>query len=272
MDAVAWLVLSTGGLLVALNLGIGCLALSGHRAGLRTAERLIASGELDAYHAAWLLGPGYGWSRSWRRERSAAGTAVRALTAAGWVRPSPGGWRPSDEPLLPAGELDQELAVDPEHPLTLGAWRVVREAWSADRTVTVKSLTDHLAFKAACRAHAARLSGYLPTYRTRRDHRAESAPWAAGLLTAGWLTVNTCVLLVHRVQDADYRPEGGFAKFDGVLAATLGAAVLSGFVLVVCHVLAWQSWQDRWPERLRAHCRAVVEQEPRDSVPLPDGP
>lgn len=272
MDAVTWLVVSTGGLLVVLNLGIGGLALSGHRAGLRAAERLIASGELDAYHAAWLLGPGYGLTSSWRRERAAAETAVRELTAAGLVRPAPGRWRSAGEPLLPEGELDLERAVDPEHPLALGAWRVVREAWSEDRTVTVKSLTDHLAFKAACRAHAGRLSGYLPRYRTRRDSRADSAPWAAGLLTAGWLTVNTCVLLVRRVQDADYRPEGGFAKFDAVLGATLGAAVLSSFVLVMCHVLAWQSWQDRWPERLRAHCRAVVEQGSRDAAPLRDRP
>ncbi|MCX4681144.1 hypothetical protein OG413_38735 [Streptomyces sp. NBC_01433] len=281
MNGVVWLVLSTSGLLVALNLGIGGLALSSYRTGSRTADRLIASGELDEYHAAWLLGPGFRRSDPWQRECAAAEMAVRSLITAGLVRLDldgrtspeiqldPAVWLDPDQPLLPSAELDQEVAVVPEHPLALEAWRFARDSWSAGRPVTVKALTAHPAFKTACRAHSEQVSGYLPLHRTRRDNRADRAPWAAGLIAAGWITVNTCVLLARKVSgERGIGAEGGYEKFDKVLAATLGTAALSGFLLVTFHVLVWRAWQDRWPQRLRTHCQAMVRQGPETRSPL----
>lgn len=91
-DGVAWLVLSTSGLLVLLNAGIGVLALWSHRSDLRVTERLIASGELDAYHATWLTRCGYSrtWTSTWYREHLAAELALRALTAEGPCTPTRG--------------------------------------------------------------------------------------------------------------------------------------------------------------------------------------
>ncbi|MBO0512090.1 hypothetical protein [Streptomyces beijiangensis] len=271
---------STSGLLVVLNLGIGGLALSSRRAGLRATDRLIASGELDAYHAAWLLGPGFRRSEPWYRERTAAETAVRSLQAAGLVRLDPeirtspeirldpAIWLDANQPLVPEAELDQAHAEPPDHPLALETWHFALDSWSAGRPVTVKALTDHPAFKTACTAHAERLSSYLPPHRTRRDNRAERAPWTAGLITAGWITVNTCVLLADKVfGDHDSGPDGGFDEVDGIVAATLGTAALSAFLVVTFHVVVWRRWRDRWPERLRTYCQAMIQRGTRESVP-----
>lgn len=284
MNGVVWLVVSTSGVLAVLNLGIGGLALSSYRAGSRTADRLIASGELDEYHAAWLLGPGFRRSDPREREWAAAEMAVRSLIAAGLasldpegrtspeIRLDPAVWLDPNQPLLPLAGLDQEVAVPPEHPLVLEAWRFARDSWSAGRPVTVKALTDHPAFKVACRAHAELVSGYLPLHRTRRDNRADRAPWAVGLIAAGWITVNTCVLLARKASGTHgVGAEGGFEKIDKVVAATLGTAALSGFLLVVFHVLVWRAWQDRWPQRLRTHCQAMIRRgsESRSSLSRP---
>ncbi|WP_329122123.1 hypothetical protein [Streptomyces sp. NBC_01465] len=279
MTGVVWLAVSTGGLLVVLNLGIGGLALSSRRAGLRAAERLLASGELDAYHAAWLLGPGFRRSEPRQRERTAAEMAMRSLLDAGLVRRDPdirtspeirldpAVWLDAYQPLVAAEELDPEGVTPPEHPLELEAWRFARASWSAASPVTVKALADHPTFKTACKAHTERLSGYLPLHRTRRDNRAGRAPWTAGLITAGWIAVNTCVLLADRVH------REGLEKVDGVVGATIGTAALSGFLAVTFHVVAWRGWRDRWPQQLRAHCQALMRRGTRDSVtPVADPP
>ncbi|MFF1918695.1 hypothetical protein ACFVYE_45805 [Streptomyces sp. NPDC058239] len=137
MDGVLWLVLSASGLLVILNLGIGALALQCHLGGLRATERLIASGELDVYHATWLIGPAYEQSVSWGREREAAETALRSLTAAGLVRLD------QDARLVPSTEADQEGVQSPEHPLAMEAWQFAFGSWSAGHAVTVRTLAAH---------------------------------------------------------------------------------------------------------------------------------
>ncbi|MFG2629600.1 hypothetical protein [Streptomyces sp. NPDC048473] len=263
MDGVWWLVLSTSGLLVILNLGIGALALWSHRGGLRATELLIVSGELDVYHATWLIGPGYEQSTSWGREREAAETALRSLTAAGLLRLD------QDARLVPSTEADQEGVQSAEHPLVLEAWQFAFGSWSAGHAVTVWALAAHPAFRTACAAHAERLSGYLPSYRTRHDNRARRAPRAAGLIVAGWVTLSTCLLLAWSVfGERDTGPEQGPESVVGVMAATLATAVLSVIVLVALHFFIWQAWQDRWPRRLRAHCQGVVQQESRYWIPL----
>ncbi|MEU9619441.1 MULTISPECIES: hypothetical protein [unclassified Streptomyces] len=270
MDGVVWLVLSTGGLLVLLNLGIGVLALWSHRESLRATERLIASGELDVYHAAWLTGPGYERSAPWGRECEAAETSLRSLAGAGLVRLDEG-----DSRFVPVAEADEKGAPPPEHPLTLEAWQFTFGSWSTGHAVTVRALATHPAFQAACAAHAERLSGYLPPHRTSRDDRARRAPPAAGLIAAGWVTLNTFLVLVRSVfgeagTGTGWDPE----RVVGVIAATLATAALAVIVLMSSHVFVWQGWQDRWPRRLRAHCRSVIERESRGRVPpsrLPRG-
>lgn len=133
-----WLVLSTSGLLVLLNSGIGILALRNHRTGLRVTERLIASGDVDVYHAKWLTG--YGYRESWARERAgdAARLALQALPASGLA------YAETEEGLVPAPDAtDQAGATPPQHPLTLAAWRFTRDTWAAGNPVTVKALTAH---------------------------------------------------------------------------------------------------------------------------------
>ncbi|MFF8914771.1 hypothetical protein ACF08M_15985 [Streptomyces sp. NPDC015032] len=270
MDGVVWLALSTGGLLVMLNLGVGVLALWSHRDGLRATERLIASGELDVYHAAWLTGPGYERSVAWGREYAAAETALRSLTAAGLVRLSE-----DDSRLVPAAEADEKSALPPEHPLTVEAWQFTFGSWSTGHAVTVRALATHPAFRAACAAHAERLSDYLPPHRTRHDDRARRAPPAAGLIAAGWVTLNAFLVLVRSVfGEAGTGTEWSPENVVGVIAATLATAALAVIVLVSSHVFVWQGWQDRWPRRLRAHCRNVIRRESHGWIPpshLPRG-
>lgn len=264
-DGVAWLVLSTSGLLVLLNTGIGVLALWSHRSALRVTERLIRSGELDVYHATWLTRCGYSrtWTATWYRERVAAELALRALPAAGLVH--------ADERaglIPPPHAPDPEAAAPPEHPLTLAAWRFTRDSWAAGHPVTVKALADDPAFKTACTAHRERLSGQLPLRRTRLDNHAERAPWAAALITTGWITLNTCLLMTSNAfGDPDAGPQG-FEKAVALLALTAGTAALAGFVLVVLHVFLWRGWQDRWPRRLRTHCEDLLRRESQHWVPL----
>ncbi|MFI5621603.1 hypothetical protein [Streptomyces sp. NPDC051567] len=264
MDGVVWLVLSTGVVLVVVNLGVGGVALWSRRTGLRAAERLIASGALDVYHAAWLTGPGYArrgaWARTWVREADAAETALRSLVAAGLVRLDP------DEGLVRSGG---EGAVPPEHPLTLVAWRFACGAWSAGRPVTVKSLVDHPAFKAACAAHAERLHDCLPAYRTRRDDRAERVPSAAGVIATAWVTLNSWLLTAPLVFGRPgVGPDSTTEKVVGLLAAALGSAALAALLLMTLHIRAWQAWRDRWPRPLRVHCEELIRRESRDWMPL----
>ncbi|MFC8825408.1 hypothetical protein ACFT9I_08635 [Streptomyces sp. NPDC057137] len=274
-DGVVWLVLSTSGLLVLLNAGIGVLALWSHRSDLRVTERLIASGELDVYHATWLTGCGYSrtWTSTWHRERVAAELALRALNAAGLVHtggqaglvPPPGGQAGL---VPPPGAPHPADAAPPDHPLTLAAWRFVRDSWSAGRPVTVRALADHPAFKTACTAHRERLSGRLPPRRTRRDNHAERAPWTVALIGAGWISLNTTVLMAtDSFGDTSAGPEG-FERAVALLALAVGAAALPALVLVVLHVFLWRAWQDRWPRRLRTHCEELIRRESRDWVPL----
>ncbi|WP_327365735.1 hypothetical protein [Streptomyces sp. NBC_01217] len=278
MDGVLWLVLSTSGLLVLLNLGIGALALWSYRSGLWATERLLASGEVDVYHATWLIGSGYERSAPWGREREAAETALRSLTGAGLVHlDQDARLVPTAEADADAGagagadcedEADQQGVRSPEHPLDLEAWQFTFGSWSVGHPVTVEALAAHPAFKTACAAHAERLSGYLPSYRIRHDDRARRAPFAVGLIVAGWLTLGTCLLLGWSVFGEPGTGPGGPAAVVGVLAATLATAVLSVIVLVALHYFIWQAWQDRWPRRLREHCRDVVQRESRDWLPL----
>lgn len=264
-DGVVWLVLSTSGLLALLNAGIGGLALWSHRSGLRVTERLIASGELDVYHATWLTGSGYSrtGTATWYRERVAAELALRALPTAGLVH--------ADERaglVPPPGVTHPEAAAPPEHPLTRAAWRFTHDSWAAGRPVTVKALAGHPAFKTACTAHRERLSGHLPLRRTRLDNNAARAPWAAALITTGWITLNTCLLMAtNAFGDPDAGPEG-FERAVALLALAAGTAALAGLVLVVLHVFLWRGWQDRWPRRLRTHCEELLRRESRDWVPL----
>ncbi|MEU6017024.1 hypothetical protein ABZ826_24120 [Streptomyces sp. NPDC047515] len=137
MNAVASLALGTSGLVVVLNLGIGALALWSHRDGVRATERLIASGELDVYHAAWLIGPGYRRSAPWGREREAAETALRSLIAAGLVRLD------EDARLVPSATTDQAGERPPMHPLALDAGQFTFDSWSTGHPVTVRALTAH---------------------------------------------------------------------------------------------------------------------------------
>ncbi|GAA1943583.1 hypothetical protein GCM10009837_82030 [Streptomyces durmitorensis] len=168
-----WLVLSTSGLLVLLNAGIGILALWSHRAGLQVTERLITSGELDAYHPAWLTRCGYRSTGTsvWYRRLVASEVALRSLS------------RP-DTP-------ERTEPTPPEHPLTLEAWHYIRDARAAAMSVTEKALAVQPALKTARAIHAQRLTGYLPPRRTRRDDHADRALWAAGLIAAGWGTLST---------------------------------------------------------------------------------
>ncbi|TXL91640.1 hypothetical protein [Streptomyces sp. IB2014 016-6] len=264
-DGVVWLVLSTSGLLVLLNAGIGGLALWSHHSGLRVTERLIASGELDAYHATWLTGVGYRRTQTatWYRERAAAELALRALPAAG---PAHADERKGLVP--PPDTTAPGTAVPPEHPLTLAAWRFTRDSWSAGRPVTVKALADHPAFKAACAAHRERLAGHLPPRRTRLDDNAERAPWAAALIATGWITLNTCLLMASNAFGDPGAGPRGFERIVALLALAVGTAALAGFILVVLHLLLWRAWQDRWPRRLRTHCADLVRHESRDWAPL----
>ncbi|MFC8074839.1 hypothetical protein ACFUN8_04805 [Streptomyces sp. NPDC057307] len=264
-DGVVWLLLSTSGLLVLLNAGIGVLALWSHRSDLRVTERLIASGELDVYHATWLTGCGYSrtWTSTWYRERVAAELALRALDAAGLVRADgqAGLVPPSDAP-------DPADAAPPDHPPTRAAWRFVRDSWSAGRPVTVRALADHPAFRTACAAHRERLSGHLPVRRTRRDNRAERAPWTAALIGAGWISLNTTVLMATDSFGDTGAGPAGFERVLALLALAAGAAALPALVLVVLHVFLWRAWRDRWPRRLRTHCEELIRRESRDWVPL----
>ncbi|WP_405615224.1 hypothetical protein OG292_18955 [Streptomyces sp. NBC_01511] len=265
-NGVVWLVLSTSGLLVLLNAGIGVLALCGHRSDLRVTERLIASGELDVYHAAWLTRCGYSrtWTSTWLRERVAAELALRALPAAGLAHADA-----RDGLVPPPDTTDPGTAAPPDHPLTLAAWRFTRDSWSAGRPVTVKALADHPAFKTACAAHRERLSDRLPLRRTRLDNRAERAPWAAALIATGWITLNTCLLLgTNAFGGAGTGRPAGFEKAVALLALAAGTASLTALVLVVLHVFLWRAWQDRWPRRLRTHCDDLLRRESRDWVPL----
>ncbi|MEU0954366.1 hypothetical protein ABZ353_18775 [Streptomyces niveus] len=269
-DGVVWLVLSTSGLLVLLNAGIGVLALWSHRSGLRVTERLIASGELDVYHATWLTGIGYRGTQTatWYRERVAAELALRALPAAGSAHAD-------DEragPVPPPDATGPGAAVPPEHPLTLAAWRFTRDSRSAGRPVTVKALADHPAFKAACTAHRERLSGHLPLRRTRLDNNAGRAPRAAALVATAWITLNTTLLMASNAFGAPDAGPRGFERVVALLALAAGTAALAGFILVVLHVLLWRAWQDRWPRRLRTHCADLLRRESRDWVPLSDVP
>ncbi|MFF2185179.1 hypothetical protein [Streptomyces sp. NPDC058155] len=264
-DGVVWLVLSTSGLLVLLNAGIGVLALWSHRSGLRVTERLIASGELDVYHATWLTGVGYRRTQTatWYRERVAAELALRALPAAGPAHAD------EREGLVPPPDAtDPGAAVPPEHPLTLAAWRFTRDARSAGRPVTVKALAEHPAFKTACTAHRERLSGHLPLRRTRLDNNAERAPWAAALIATAWITLNTCLLMASNAFGAPDAGPRGFERVVALLALAAGTAALAGFILVVLHVLLWRAWQDRWPRKLRTHCADLLRRESHDWVPL----
>ncbi|MFI6727045.1 hypothetical protein [Streptomyces atratus] len=200
---------------------------------------------------------------SWAREREAAETALRSLTAAGLVRLD------QDERLVPSADADQEGVRSPEHPLALEAWQFTFGSWTAGHAVTASTLAAHPVFKTACGAHAERLSGYLPSYRTRHDNRARRAPLTAGLIVAGWITLSTCLLLAWSVfGEPDTGPEQGLESVVGVMAATLATALLSVVVLVPLHFFIWQAWQDRWPRRLRAHCQSMVQHESRDRIPL----
>ncbi|MET4924594.1 hypothetical protein P3L51_19920 [Streptomyces sp. PSRA5] len=263
-DRVMWLLLSTSGLLVLLNSGIGILALCNHRTGVRVTERLIASDELDIYHATWLTGYGYRETWAGHREAGAAGLALRALPAFGLA------YAETEEGLVPARDAaDREGATPPEHPLTLAAWRFTRDTWAAGHPVTVKALTGHPAFKRACAAHRERLSGHLPPRRTRRDDHADRAPRDAGLIAAGWVTLNTCVLMWPiTVGNPGAGPERLSEELFGMLALFVGTAFFSLLVLVTVHVRLWSAWWDRWPRRLRAHCEDLIERESRDRVPL----
>ncbi|MEU6017023.1 hypothetical protein ABZ826_24115 [Streptomyces sp. NPDC047515] len=69
--------------------------------------------------------------------------------------------------------------------------------------------------------------------------------------------------------EAGTGPEQGPESVIGVLAATLATSMLSAVGLVASHYFSRQRWQDRWPRRLRAHCREVVQRESRDWIPLP---
>ncbi|MEV8399414.1 hypothetical protein [Streptomyces niveus] len=263
-DRVMWLVLSTSGLLVLLNSGIGILALRDHRTGLRVTERLIASGDVDVYHAKWLTG--YGYRESWAGERAgdAARLALQALPAAGLA------YAETEDGLVPAPDTtDQAGATPPEHPLTLAAWRFTRDTWAAGNPVTMKALTAHPPFRKACATHRERLSPLLPPHRTRRDNHAERAPWNAGLIAAGWVTLNTVVLMWPLVVgNPDAGPDGPVEELFGMLALFVGCAFFSPLVFVTLHVQLWRAWQDRWPRRLRIHCEDLIARESQGWVPL----
>lgn len=259
-----WLVLSTSGLLVLLNSGIGILALRNHRTGLRVTERLIASGEVDVYHAKWLTG--YGYRETWARQRAgdAARLALQALPASGLT------YAETKEGLVPAPDAtDPADAPPPQHPLTLAAWRFTRDTWAAGNPVTLKALTDHPPFQNACATHWEHLSRLLPPHRRRRDNHADRAPWNAGLIAAGWVTLNTVVLMWPlAVENPDAGPDGLAEELFGMLALLVGCAFLSLLVFVTLHVQLWQKWQDRWPRRLRTHCEDLIERESQGWVAL----
>ncbi|MFD9721448.1 hypothetical protein [Streptomyces sp. NPDC059076] len=272
MDGVAWLVWSTVALLVLVNLGIGGLALWSYRSGRRVTQRLLATDELDVYHATWLSGPGYGSSAQWSRRDTGAEVALRSLIADGLVRlDTDAGIVPHEETApQTAPRTAPQTATPPEHPITREAWRFTRAAWSEARPVTVKALIADPAFTSVCTSHAERLAGQLPAYRTGYADLRDRTLFGAGLIGAGWITLNTCFLLVRTVflGESDAPPHEDPELLMGVMTATLGTAVLSLVLLVPLHFAVWNGWQDRWPQQLRKHCQTLLRQESRDWVPL----
>ncbi|MCM2388736.1 hypothetical protein [Streptomyces albipurpureus] len=243
-------------LVVLLNMGIGGLALWSYRTHRRAAERLMASDVLDAYHAAWLLGSGFGAEASRRRESDAAEMALEALVSAGSVQLDQGG----DLVLTEGG--DQARAVSSAHPLERVAWRFSRDALAAGSTVTVEGLAAHSHFRTACVTHSGQLAEYLPSRHWRHDDLGGLVPMVAGLIAAGWFTVNTCLVMVLAFRDeTDWSDsEDASGVIGGVMFLTLLTAVISAIVLMVLHMSLWLWWKRRWPRRLRRYCRALVHQ------------